>query len=143
MAEGYFNADLTGQEGSYRDEEIAVALATTVLEDILEHYILQQFPWTRDSRTWIMVRWGREVQSQMYYILVKDLCIFMKMSDQEPRHNLYHYLILGCLHSATLKEHAKYLRRSMRIPLRPLTTPTRKDGLFTALRQAIPNPKYW
>ena len=31
----------------------------------------------------------------------------------------------------------------MRLPLRPPTTPTREDGIFAALWQAIPKPKRW
>ena len=31
----------------------------------------------------------------------------------------------------------------MRIPLGSLTTPTREDGIFVALRRAIPKPNSW
>ena len=49
-------------------------------------------------------------------------------------------MVLGCLHIAPLREHARYLGGSKRLPLRPPTAPTREDGLFTALRRAVPKP---
>ena len=74
-------------------------------------------------------------------ILGTERRLFRNMSIWDPMQNSDHYLILGCLHSTTLREHRKYLGRTMRTPLRPLTTPTRKDGLFAALHQAIPKTK--
>ena len=57
-----------------------------------------------------MIREGREVRSQTDYILGTDFRLFGNVSVQDPSHNSYHYLVLGCLHSASLKEHARYLR---------------------------------
>ena len=50
-------------------------------------------------------------------------------------------MILGCLYSSTLREHTKYLGWRTWIPLLPLNTPTREDGIFAALRRAIPKTK--
>ena len=47
-------------------------------------------------------------------------------------------MVLGCLHSAPLREHARYLGGCKRLPLRPPTAPTREDRIFAALRRAVP-----
>ena len=57
-----------------------------------------------------MIREGREVRSRTDYILGTDCLLFGNVSVQDPRHNLDHYMVLGCLHRASLKEHARYLR---------------------------------
>ena len=48
-------------------------------------------------------------------------------------------MVLGCLHSAPLREHARYLWGRKRLPLRPLTAPTGEGGLFAALQRVFPN----
>ena len=88
-----------------------------------------------------MVREGREVRSRTDYILGTDLRLFWNVSVRDPRHNSDHYMVLGYLRSAPLREHSEYLGRRKRLPLRPLTTPTRGDGIFAALRRAVPNPQ--
>ena len=62
-------------------------------------------------------------------------------SVQDPRHNSDHYMMLGCLPSASLAEHKKYLGGRKNLPLRPPKEPTREDDGFTALRRAIPKAK--
>ena len=52
-----------------------------------------------------MFRIGREVRSRTDYILETDRFLFRNMSVLYPRHNLDHYLILGCLRSTTMREH--------------------------------------
>ena len=52
-------------------------------------------------------------------------------------------MVLGCLRRSPLREHSKYLGRRKRLPLRSPTTPPREDGLFAALRRAVPKPKAW
>ena len=47
-----------------------------------------------------MVRVGREVRSRTDYILGTDHYIFRNMVIRDPRNNLDHYLVLGCLRSA-------------------------------------------
>ena len=106
-----------------------------------DHFLPRQRPRCRDGREWSMVRLGREVRSQTDYILGTDRRLFRNLAIWDPRHNSDHYMVLGCLRSAPLREHTLYLWCLARLPLRPPTTPTRKDGLFVALRRAIPKPK--
>ena len=87
-----------------------------------------------------MIREGREVQYRTDYILGTDYRLFENVSVQDPRHNSDHYTVLGCLHSAHLREHARYLGGRKRLPLLPSTAPTREDGIFAALRRAVPKP---
>ena len=84
-----------------------------------------------------MIQEGREVRSQTDYILGKDRRLFGKVSVWETRHNSEHYLVLGCLHSASLKEHSQYLRGKKRLPLLPPKDPIREDTIFAALRMAV------
>ena len=53
----------------------------------------------------------------MDYILGTDLRLFWNMSIRETMHNSYHYMVLGCLRIAPLREHAKYLGGHKWIPL--------------------------
>ena len=82
----------------------------------------------------------REVRSWTYYILGKNLRLFWNLSVWDPRHNSDHYMVLGCLRSAPLREHSRYLEGPKRLPLRPLTSLTKKDEIFAALRRAVPKP---
>ena len=50
-----------------------------------------------------MIREGRFVQSQTDVILGTDHLIFGNVSVWDPRHNSDHYMVLGCLHGASLK----------------------------------------
>ena len=77
----------------------------------------------------------------MDYILGTDLPLFWNVSAWDLRHNLDHYLVLGCLRRALLREHSEYIGSCKWTPLRPPTTPTREDGLFASLRRAVPKPK--
>ena len=62
------------------------------------------------------------------------------MSVRDPRHNTDHYMVLGCLHSAPKREHAKYLLGYKKLPLRPPAEPRRENGIFAVLRRAVPKP---
>ena len=88
-----------------------------------------------------MIREGREVRSQTYYILGTYHCLFGNVSVQEPRHKSDHYMVLGCLHSASLREHTRYLGGRKRLPLCPPTALTREDRIFASLRRTV--PKLW
>ena len=77
----------------------------------------------------------------MDYILRAYCCLYRNVAVWEPRHNLDHYMVLEGLRSAPLREHTKYLGWRKWIPLRPLTTPTREDRLFAALRRSMSKPK--
>ena len=88
-----------------------------------------------------MVWLGREVRSRTDYILGTYRHLFRDMSVWYPRHNSDNYIMLGCLHRATLRERIKYVERRTRIPLWPLPIPTREDRLLTSLQQEILKPK--
>ena len=45
LVAGYFNADFAQPEGAIREEEIAAALMTAVLEDMLAHFLPRRRPW--------------------------------------------------------------------------------------------------
>ena len=104
-------------------------------------FLPRRHPWCRDGRTLSMVRVGRGVRSQTDYILGGDFCLFWNVTFRDPWNNLDHYLVLGFLHCAPLREHSKYRGRRKRVPIWNLTTPTREYRLFAALRRSIPKPK--
>ena len=64
--------------------------------------------------------------SRTDYILGTDFRLFVNVYVRDPRHNSDHYIVLGCLHSASLREHARYFGGRKRLPLRPPTKPTRE-----------------
>ena len=78
-----------------------------------------------------MIREGREVRSLTDYIMGKDCRLFRNVSVRDPRHNSDHYIVMGCLHRSSLKEHTRYLGGRKRLPLRPPTEPTREDTIFS------------
>ena len=88
-----------------------------------------------------MIQKGREMRSGTDYILGTDRCLFGNVSVWDPRHNSDHYMDLGCLHSASLMDHTRYLRGRKNLPLRPPTKPTREDKIFAALRRAVPKTR--
>ena len=69
-----------------------------------------------------MIWSGRAVRSRTDYILGTDRRFFWNMSVRDPRHNSDHYMLLGCLLRASLREHARYLGGPKQLPLRPPTT---------------------
>ena len=107
LVAGEFNTNLADPEGYRRGEDIAAALATEGLEYMSEHFLPRQSPWCQDGRTCIMIRKGREVWSWTDYILGTDCRIFGNVSVWDPRNTSDHYLVLGCLHSASLKDHTR------------------------------------
>ena len=46
-------------------------------------------------------------------------------------------MVLGCLPSASLTEHNRYLERQEKFPLTPPTEPAREDDAFAALRRYV------
>ena len=84
-----------------------------------------------------MLRKGREVRSRIDYILGTDRHLFGNVSVRDPWHNSDHYMVLGCLPSASLTEHKRYLGGRKKLPLKPPTEPTREDEVFAALRRAV------
>ena len=91
------NAKLSDPEGDRRGEDIAAALATEDLEDMLAHLLPQWRSWCWNGRTWSMLWEGREVWSRTDYILRTDRHLFWNVSVRDPRHNSDHYMVLGCL----------------------------------------------
>ena len=81
---------------------------------------------------------GREVRSRTGYILGTDRCLFRNVAVQDPPHNSDYYMVLGCLLSASLTEHKRYLGGRKWWPVRPPEKRTRADQLFAALRRAVP-----
>ena len=61
---GDSNAELAKPEWSMRAEEIAVALATTKLEDTSAHFLPRHKFWSMDGRTCIIKIIDRVVSSQ-------------------------------------------------------------------------------
>ena len=88
-----------------------------------------------------MIWEGMEVRSRTDYNLGTDFHLFENVSVQDPMHNSDHYMVLGCVHSASLQEHVRYLGGSKRPPLRLSTKLTREDRIFAALWRAVPKPR--
>ena len=88
-----------------------------------------------------MISEGRELRSRTDYILGTGQYLFGNVSILDPRHNSDRYMVLGCLHSASLKEHEWYLVGRNRLPLRPPTEPTRGYRIFAALWRSVLKPR--
>ena len=88
-----------------------------------------------------MLRKGREVRTRTDNIMGTDRRLFGNVSVRDPRHNSDHYMVMGCLPSASLTEHKRYLGGRKKLPLRPPKEPTREDDAFAALRRAVPKAK--
>ena len=134
-----FNTYIATSEGSNQKEEIVVANATTRLEVMSAYFLLYRKYWAWDGRIWCMLRLGREVRSRTDYIMGTDIRLFRNVSVH-PWHNSDHFMVLGCLHSATIWEHTIYLGRRWQSPLRPMRQQTQEDQWFTTLWQEIPKP---
>ena len=106
-------------EGDWRGEEIAATLATEGLEDMTAHFLPRRRSWFWDRRMWSMIWVGKEVRSRTDYILGTDRRLFLNVSVRDPRHNSYHYIVLGCIRSAPLREKSTYLGGRKLLPLRP------------------------
>ena len=111
------------------------------LEDIMVHFLLRQCPWCLYGITWTMFRMGKGGAILDGLHPGEGPRIFRNVPVQEFRHNSDHYIILGFIYSATMREHTNYVRCCTRLLLHSPTTLTREDGLFEDLCQAIPKPK--
>ena len=76
LVAGDFNVKLSEPEGDRRGEDIAAALATEGLRDMLAHFLLLRRLWCQDGRTWSIIRAGREVRFWTDYILGTDRRLF-------------------------------------------------------------------
>ena len=81
-------------------EDIATTLATEGLEEMAKHFLPRESRCYRDRRTWGVLQKGREVRSRTDYILGTERRLFRNVAVWDPRHNLDHYMVLGCLPSA-------------------------------------------
>ena len=122
------------------DPEIAAAMTAAGVEYITAHFLPQRRRWGQERRTWSMVREGKVVWSRTDYLLGTERSIFRNLSVWDPRHNINHFMVVGCLRSAPEREHTRYMARRRKSPLRPPTEPTREDGIFAALRRSVPKP---
>ena len=140
IVEGDLNTDLEDSESDRRGTEITTAMTEAGVEDMTAHFLPRKRSWGRERRTWSMVREGKVVRSRTEYLLGTDRSIFRNVSVQDPRHNTNHFMVVGCLHSSPKWEHTHYIMGRWKISLRPPTEPTREDGIFEALRRAVPKP---
>ena len=105
MAIGLFNEDLPGPKGTARGKDTTVAFVVSVLEDMLEKFLLNHNSWAQCGRNRSMASLGKEVLSWMEYLLGMNCHLFWNVSVGDPHHILDNFMILGCLCSATLREH--------------------------------------
>ena len=135
------NTTLMEPENYQRGTDIAAAMTEEGLEDTATHFLPRRHTWGRERRTRSRFREEKVVRSRTDYILGTDCRLFYNMFVREPRHNTDHYMVLGCLRSSPEREHTKYLTGRKRLPLQPPSAPTREDGIFAALRRAVPKPQ--
>ena len=85
-----------------------------------------------------MVQLEREVRFWTDCILGSDRRIFQNVVVRDPRHNSDHFMVMGCMRGASLREHSRYLRQRTRLPLRPpgRQARTQADKTFTELWSA-------
>ena len=80
------------------------------------------------------------LRSRTDYLLGTDHILFKNVAVQDPRHNSYHYMVVGQLQGGTAREHVRYIKGQKRMQLLPPKEPTREDKLFGDLRRAVPKP---
>ena len=114
-----FNTKVSEPERDQRGEEIAATLSTEVLDDMSVHLFPRRRSWFWDRRMWSMIWAGREVRSRTYCIIRIDRRLFWNVFVRDPRNNSYHYIVLGCLCRAPLRERYTYLGGRKLPPLRP------------------------
>jgi hypothetical protein len=137
---GDLNANLADPE-SARAGEIADTLAAHGLEDMFGHFRPRR-PY-RDGHTWSMLRQGRLITSRCDYLLGVDRRTFTNVCLKAPRYDSDHYMVLGTIRSAKLKENRVYLRGRRKFPLEtPTVRPmTQADCLFEDLRSSVERPE--
>ena len=100
---GDLNVDLEKASGRGQDEEIAMAVALACLGDLEGNFLMLQQVWSKDRRTWEVVRQGKVGRSRTDYILGSDHWIFQNVAVWDLMHNSHHFMILGCLNGASPK----------------------------------------
>ena len=90
-----------------------------------------------------MVKEGGVIRSRTDYLLGTDRILFRNVAVRYPRHNYYHYMVVGHLRSETAREHARYIKGQRNMPLKPPKDPMREDEFFGDPRRAVPKPHEW
>ena len=85
---------LKGQTDMDRIDDIAASIATIVMEDLAEHFLLRQRTWCKDWGKLAMVIQGSVVRSQTNYILVSNCQIFQNVAARDLRHNSDHLMVI-------------------------------------------------
>ena len=87
------------------------------LENISAHFLLRRCPSCRDRKMCNVVWLVREMRSRADYILGIDRHLFRNVAAWDLSRNSDHYMVLGYICSATLREHADYFGQYTQIPL--------------------------
>ena len=74
------NANIAEPEGTLRGDAIADELATAGLDNMGLNFLPWRKPWLQDRCKWTMRQDGKEVRSQMDYILRTDLRLFQEVA---------------------------------------------------------------
>ena len=78
------------------------------------------------------------MKSRTDYILGMDYRMFQYFDVLETRHNIDHYLLLGCHRGTTHICNQLYLGKRMRLPLHHLRRPSQDDNIFSFICQVAP-----
>ncbi|HEY9814264.1 MAG TPA: hypothetical protein V6D20_00440, partial [Candidatus Obscuribacterales bacterium] len=127
---GDLNVNLAQPQGA-REVEIAAAVTTHGLEDMLPHFYQRKRYGSR--ATWHQFRNNERIESRWDYILSTDRRYWRQVGIRDPRNfDLDHYMILGKLVSEPLRGNRRYLngRRSFPLKLPKWGPQTRADFLF-------------
>ena len=113
-------------------------MTTEGLEGMAAHFLPCHHTWTWDGRMWSIIRCSQEVRSRIDSIIGIERRRLQNVAVWDPRHNTDHYLVLGCLQCANLRENQWYLGKRRRLPLLPIRQLYRKETFFTSLWNLIP-----
>ena len=141
LVTGNLNTNQIDPEGTPQGEAIVDELVSTGIEDMGLKFLQRCKTLLQDRCAWSMRRDGLEVRSRTNHILGTDLRLFQDVAVQDPRHNLDHYMVLGCLMGEPAKDLTEYLRKARRLPLRPIRRDlaSASEKLFSDLNNNIPN----
>ena len=74
----------------------------------------------------------------MDYVLGTDHHMIHNLAVWDPRHNIDHSIVLGCLCGVILREHQCYIGFCTRLPLYPFKCPSHEYNIFSSISQAVP-----
>ena len=77
------------------------------------------------------------------YVLGTYIYLFQIVAVWDARHNMDHYLVMGCLRGVTPDAHSLYLEKRTRFPIRPKETLYRIYRMFAKIWRAILRPPLW